>query len=193
MTETNARQTKQIMKLTFRELIIDKSKVDLTRLCSNWSWLLGGQEDLAFVSMAGDLFFIGQNDEINWLNTGLGDLVRVADTLEHFEERCREEENLEYWFLASVIEEILKTGVELKENEVFGYHLMPILGGDYSAGNLGPVDIYTHFQITGLICQETKDLPEGTTVESRVLEKKVDDTINDSEESAEESAGNRDY
>jgi hypothetical protein len=161
------------MKLTFRELCVDKSTIDHSRLCSSWSWLLEGQEDLAFISMAGDLFFVGQNDEINWLNTGLGDLVTVADDLKHFELLCLEEENLEYWFLASVVEDILKTGIELKENEVFGYHLMPILGGDYTADNLGPVDIYTHFQITGLICKETKDLPEGTTVESRVAEKGI--------------------
>jgi hypothetical protein len=161
------------MKLSFRELTKDKQGIDLTRLCSSWSWLLEGQEDVAFISLAGDLFFVGQNDEINWLNTGLGDLVTVADDMKHFELLCLEEKNLEYWFLASVVEDILKTGVELKDNEVFGYHLMPILGGDYTADNLGPVDIYTHFQITGLICQETKDLPEGTTVESRVLEKGV--------------------
>jgi len=179
------------MKLTFRELLKDKNAFDAARLCSNWSWLLEGQEDLAFISLAGDLFFVGQNNEINWLNTGLGDLVTVADDLKHFELLCLEEENLEYWFLASVVEDILKTGVELKENEIFGYHLMPILGGDYTADNLGPVDIYTHFQMTGLICKETKDLPEGTTVESRVAEKALRQSGTDEEaEPADEPEGN---
>jgi hypothetical protein len=152
------------MKPGFRDLIREVSKLDITRICQTWSWLMVGQEDLAFVSLAGDLFFTGINGEINWLETGSGQLRRVADNIEHFEQLCEDEDNLDYWFLSTLIGKLIDAGKILGENEVYGYSLMPMLGGEYSLDNCYPVDLYRHFELTGIICESTKDVADGTAI-----------------------------
>ena len=147
--------------LRLNDLVADKSKLDVARICAGWGWLLASQEDLIYISLAGDLFFCGAHEEINWLNTGSGDLIRVADNLAHFQELCEEPENLDYWFLASSVEELGRAGLVPGAGQVFGYKLLPLLGGDYSTANRELADAYLHFSLSGLICEQTKDVPEG--------------------------------
>ena len=45
-----------------------------------------------------------------------------------------------------------------------GYNILPVLGGAYSVENIKPTNIGTHLAFTGLICEQIKDLPDGTKV-----------------------------
>lgn len=154
--------------LTFQELIKDTNKVDLEDICSAWQWCLTNQKAVALISCVGDMFLIGKDNTINWLDTGSGQLKQIADNIEQFEALLDNEENVDNWFLATLVEELIKSGKTLKENEVYSFRQMPVLGGDYSIGNLEPTDISVHFSLTGQIAEKIKDLPDGTTVNIKI-------------------------
>jgi hypothetical protein len=39
-----------------------------------------------------------------------------------------------------------------------------VIGGEYSVDNIEPTDMNVHFAFSGQICQQVKDLPDGTKV-----------------------------
>ena len=52
----------------------------------------------------------------------------------------------------------------LKGNEVYSYKKLPVIGGEYSVDNMEPTDMSVHFAFSGQICEQIKDLPDGTKV-----------------------------
>lgn len=116
------------------------------------------------MTIFGDLFFIGKNGEINWLDTSCGKLTKVANDLDDFKVQLKIADNFNNWFLGWLHQDIENSKVKLKENEVYSFKQPPILGGDYSFANIEPIDISVHFHLAGQICEKTKDLPDGTKV-----------------------------
>lgn len=152
------------MKINLSEFVKDKSKIDLLDICSDWKWLISEQKSVLLVTVFGDLFFIGQSDEVNWLDTGSGKLTRVADSVKHFEELLNDNEKFSEWFMTVLYSELQQKGIKLNENEVYGFKKIPVIGGTYSSDNFEPTDISVHFSISGQICKQIKDLPDGTKV-----------------------------
>ena len=150
--------------MQFQDVIKDKSKIDTTDICEAWQWLIADQKSVLLVTIFGDLFLVGQNDEINWLDTSAGKLIKVANDVADFKAQLKINDNFDNWFLGWLHEDIEKSQIKLKDNEVFSFKKPPILGGDYSFDNLSPTDISVHFQLAGQICEQTKDLPDGTNI-----------------------------
>ena len=67
------------------------------------------------------------------------------------------------------LKDLIEKGMNLKENQVYSYKRMPILNGDYSLENFEMTDISVHFSMTGQICRQVKDLPEGTRINKVVI------------------------
>jgi hypothetical protein len=152
------------MTVKLSELVKDKSKIDLKDICSDWEWLVNEQKNVLLVTLFGDLFFIGSSDEVNWLDTGTGSLTRIAENVKHFEDLLEDKENFNDWFMVNFYLDLQKNHQKLKDNEVYSYKKLPILGGDYTTDNIEATDISVHFSVTGQICQQIKDLPDGTEV-----------------------------
>ena len=152
------------MTIQFQQLIKDTDKIDLEDICSSWQWCLGDQKSIALVSCVGDMFLIGNDDTVNWLDTSIGQIKKVADNLEAFELLLNIEQNIDNWFLASIVEQLILNGKTLKENEVYSFKTLPALGGAYSIDNLEITDISVHFSFTGQIHEQIKDLPDGAKV-----------------------------
>jgi hypothetical protein len=157
-----------ITMLSLQELTKDTIKVDLKDFCSAWQWCLTDQKAVALISCVGDMFLIGKDDTINWLDTSAGELKKIADNIQQFEEQLDNEANIDNWFLATLVEKLIKSGKTLKENEVYSFRQMPVLGGDYSIENLQPTDISVHFALTGQIAEQIKDLPDGTKINIKI-------------------------
>lgn len=141
------------------------ANIDTTDLLSRWEWCTGDITSIVLVTLLGDAFLLGDDGEVYWLQTDSGDLTEVADSMEEFNEMLDDEETFEEWFLTPVLEELLDAGKTLKENEVYSYKVLPVLGGDYTVDNIEPVDIRVHFDTTGKICEQIQDLPDGTEVD----------------------------
>ena len=159
------------MRLSIQQLTKDTRNVDLEDICSCWQWCLTDQKAVALISNVGDMFLIGKDDTINWLDTGTGELKKIAENVQQFEQLLNDETNIDNWFLPRLVEQLIESGKILKENEVYSFKVLPVLGGDYSIDNLEPIDISVHFAFTGQICEQLKDLPEGTKINSIKFEK----------------------
>lgn len=147
-----------------QHLIKDISKIDLENICSDWRWCLGNQKSVLLVSCVGDMFLLGNDGTVNWLETGFGQIEKVAENLREFEVLLEDEKNTDNWFLAPLVEEFIKQEKILKESEVYSFKLLPAMGGDYSEDNFEITDISIHFSISGQIHAQIKELPEGTKI-----------------------------
>ena len=129
------------MTFPFHLLIKDIDKVNLEDICSSWQWCLQDQKAVVLISVVGDLFLLGKDNTVNWLDTSTGKIAKVADDPEDFQQLLNNEANIENWFLASLVEQLISEGKTLKENQVYSFKKLPTLGGNYSADNLEPTDI----------------------------------------------------
>jgi hypothetical protein len=152
------------MTLDYRQFIKDISKIDLEDICSEWQWLLNDQYKPTVVSLSGDMFLTAEDGAIYWLDTGIGQLQKVAENGDAFKVALQDIDNIDMWLLASVVLDLREQGIILQENQVYSYKLMPILNGDFSIDNFETTDISVHFSITGQICRQVKDLPDGTPI-----------------------------
>jgi len=152
------------MTLTINQLTKDISSINIEDILSCWTWKTAGMKTVALVSVLGDLFLVGEDDAVYWLQTDGGDLKKVADSLQQFEQYLDDEEKVDNWFLPLLVEQLITAGKTLKENEVYSFKKMPVIGGEYSVDNIEPTDMSVHFAFTGQISKQIKDLPDGARV-----------------------------
>jgi hypothetical protein len=153
------------MSLDINDLCKNLDKINAKDLLAAWKWRTGEIRSVVLVTLLGDAFFLGNDKAVYWLQTDVGDVTRVAGSLEEFDDMLTDEETVEDWFLTPVLEELYEAGKTLKENEVYSYKLLPVLGGEYEANNIEPTDIKIHFSTTGRICEQIEDLPDGAEVD----------------------------
>jgi hypothetical protein len=152
------------MTLTINQLTKDISAVDIEDVLSCWTWKTADMKTVAAISVLGDLFLVGKDDAVYWLQTDGGELTKVADDLQQFEQYLYDVEKIHNWFLPSLVEQLITAGKTLKESEVYSFKQMPVIGGEYSVDNIEPTDMSVHFAFTGQISEQIKDLPDGTKV-----------------------------
>jgi hypothetical protein len=156
------------MTLAIDHLIKDISSVDIEDILSCWTWRTADMKAVAAISVLGDLFLVGNDGAVYWLQTDGGKLNKAADNLQQFEQFLTDEEKVDYWFLPSFVEQLITAGKLLKENEVYSFKKMPVIGGEYSVENIEPTDMSVHFAFTGQISEQIKDLPDGTNVSIKI-------------------------
>ena len=147
-------------------LIKDINKIDTTDICSDWKWLLDNQKEVILVSAIGDMFLLGKDNAIYWLDVGMGELTCAAENIDEFKNLLREEEIIDNWFLPQVVNELISAGKILEENQVYSFKRPPALGGDYSIDNFDTTDLSVHFSLFGQIHRQIWDLPDGTKINS---------------------------
>ena len=89
---------------------------------------------------------------------------KVSDSKEEFQEKLKDDNKVNEWFLVRLVEKIKENGLALTENHLYGYKKLPILGGEYKPENFELTDIEVHFELSGQIHKQIKDLPDGTKV-----------------------------
>ena len=157
-----------ISKWKLADLIVDSQDIDLEDICSCWQWKLEGSKSPVLISKLGDMFLIGDDNCIYWLQTDSGDLTKIADNLKHFEQMLQEDKNLDQWFLPALLDKLVNAGKLLGKNQVYSYKKLPVIGGEYSFENIDPLDISVHFAFSGQICEQIQNLPDGTKVKITV-------------------------
>jgi hypothetical protein len=152
------------MPFSIKGLTRDISKVTERDILSCWLWKLDQDMKIVMISNFGDLFLESEEGSIYWLLTDGGELKKIANDRNEFEKLLNKEEYIDNWFLPALVEKLLSVGMELEENEVYGLKKMAVLGGVYDIDNFLPTDMSVHFAFTGQICEQIKDLPDGTNV-----------------------------
>ena len=156
------------MEFTLEQLTKDLDKVDLEDILSDWLWLLKGIKGVALITVLGDIFFVGDDDRVYRLQTDMGEITKVAKDIEEFDELLQDEELIDEWFLPELVSELITNGKTLKENQVYRYIQQPIIGGEYTIDNIEPADMSVYFALSGQICEQVKDLPEGAVVNIKI-------------------------
>ena len=152
------------MEINWAELKIDLSKINLKNLLESWEWLIGNDKKIILISTIGDAFLEDSNGICYWLNVGEGIFEKVAENITEFETKLTNNEIVEDWFLVELVEELKKSGIKLTENNIYSYKTFPILGGEYLPENFEITDIEVHFEISGQIYKQVKDLRVRTKI-----------------------------
>jgi hypothetical protein len=158
------------MKRNLDDLTIRFNSDTSDRLTENWTWLIGKGKKVLLVSTIGDMFLTDSNKRVYWLDVGGGEFKLIADTIEDFDEKLKNVDQLNEWFMIDLATELRNSDNKLKDGQLFSYKKLPIIGGDYTVNNFAPLDILEHFAYTGDLHKQIKDLPDGTKVKIKILD-----------------------
>ncbi|PIQ46940.1 MAG: hypothetical protein COW03_17470 [Cytophagales bacterium CG12_big_fil_rev_8_21_14_0_65_40_12] len=154
------------MKISWNDLTVDFSHINPDKLLQDWVWLIGEGKKPILVSSIGDLFLTDKSGKCFWLNAGEGILEEVAESLEEFEIKLKDNKYVNEWFLIALVKIFKEKGFELTDRCLYSFKKLPVLGGEYEPENFEITDIEVHFSLSGQINQKIKDLPEGTNINS---------------------------
>jgi len=152
------------------DLTINVSRLDPKRIIATWDWLVGDIQKILLISKIGDLFFEGKDNQAYWLACDTGKLTNVADSITNFEQLLSDAAHVDDWFLPNLVNQLLNANITLGSDQVYSYYSLPVLGGDYSAENMRAANVYIHFEFTGLIFHQIKDLPNETKVKITITD-----------------------
>ena len=152
------------MKITWNDLKVNFNHIDQNRLTESWDWLIGTDKKPILMSSIGDLFLEDKNGICYWLNVGEGILEKVANDTKEFKTKLEDNEQVDEWFLIGLVAKLKESGLELTDKHLYGYKKLPVLGGEYEPENFELTDIEVHFELSGQIQKQIKDLPDGTKV-----------------------------
>lgn len=156
--------------ITWNDLKVDFNHIDQNRLTESWSWLIGTDKKPILMSSIGDLFLTDKNGACYWLNVGEGIFEKVTENVEQFKAKLKDNAQVDEWFLIGLVEKLKETGLKLKDKHLYGYKKLPVLGGEYEPENFELTDIEVHFELSGQIHKQIKDLPDGTKVNIKTTE-----------------------
>ncbi len=157
------------MPLTWNDLTVNFEHLDGSKLVEDWLWLIGSALPILITS-AGDVFLQNDTGEIIWLMTGSAELEKVADSYEQFQSKLQNDDLVSDWFLIRVIAELKAQGNELDPGNLYGFKMLPTLGGEYEPENFEQTDIEVHFSMSGQINFQIKDLPDGAEVNFKMVD-----------------------
>ena len=153
------------MGLKWKDLILDVDSVDWYNAMENWFWLIDDGLSPFILSTFGDAFFLNDDEEVFWLDTGEGEFLKVANSIDEFNQLIHDKDRLNKWFLPSVLEELKARGVQLSQGECYHYIIPPLAGGEYEAENFETANIIQHFHITGVVAEQAQVLPAGSPID----------------------------
>jgi len=156
------------MKTNLDDLTVEFNIDTADTLVESWTWLTGTNKKALLVSVIGDIFLTDSSKKVYWLDVGVGKLKVAADSIQDFEEKLEDVEQVNEWFMIALATELRLSANKLKGGQLYSYKKLPIMGGDYTVDNFAPLNIEAHFHYTGDIHRQIKDLPNGTKVEIKV-------------------------
>jgi hypothetical protein len=152
------------------DLIVRLDNVDSGRMLEFWRWLIPESHRPLFATALGDLFLAAPDGSVWWLDMGDGAFQAVADSEDEFRQAITDPDNNSLWFGAVLVDRLQAVGKVLKPGECYCYKLLPMLGGEYEPGNFLVYDVVKHFRVWGPIHEQLHNLPDGTTVEFKIVE-----------------------
>lgn len=151
--------------MTINDLSVPFQHLEREKLLSDWVWLIGKSKLPILITKAGDAFVQDtESKAVYFLDVVEGKLDEVASDGKEFTELLGNVEFVMEKFSVDLIAPILKGNSKLPDGCLYGWKMLPVIGGEFSTENLEPTEIQVHFSISGQIWSQSKDLPEGTNI-----------------------------
>jgi hypothetical protein len=152
------------MSIGWASLTCTPSDEAVKKLAESRGWILREPFAPVLFSALGDVFLEPDSGGVWWLNTGVGELTQVAESVQEFRELlCTE--LADEWFMPTLIERLHAAGKVLQAGQCYTYVTLPVFAeGRYEVENLNPVPAHEHFGLTGHILSEINGLPNGAKV-----------------------------
>ena len=150
-------------------LLIDED-LPIADPLAEWRWKLGGAAKVVALSRSGDAFVVQPGGQIQWLDTGAGEVQSVAGSQTEFEALLDDPRESARLLLASVVQEFERRHGPFPPGTCLGFTKLPALGGAYSIENRYRLSAAEHFGVTGDLHRQLRDLPDGAKVQIRVVE-----------------------
>jgi hypothetical protein len=151
------------MVLTLDDLTVSISHLDRNALLDDWRWLIGPTRVPLLITALGNAFVCDTVDGwVDVIDVGPGTLQRVAASRDELRARLRHREFVVEHFVPQIVARMREGGHVLAPGQVYGFKTPPPLGGEYSADNLQPMDIETHFSTLGQIHDRARSPAEQT-------------------------------
>ncbi|MCB1058569.1 MAG: DUF4262 domain-containing protein [Acidobacteria bacterium] len=128
-------------------VLVDPGSSGTESSLAPWRWLIGEDTRLLGVTLMGDVFLQDPKGKIRWLDTGQGQVERVAENEEEW--RRMLPSHGPRWLHAEVLEQLRAAGIELPPGQVFSWRLLPMLGGSLSPDNIDMVPPAVHLTASG--------------------------------------------
>jgi hypothetical protein len=155
------------MTVDIEKYLIPTDKLDLIKVLSTWTWLIGDKSVVA-LTKSGEALLKDDKGHLYFLDVGGGTIEFKADNYRDFFDKKLSYELTEELLLPAVVDKLEQHGIKLNPRQVYSYTQLPILGGTYDKNNMYALDIYEHYNITGDIHYKLKDTPDGTQVDIEV-------------------------
>lgn len=142
------------MNIPWNDLTIPFHDSIADDILKTWRWLVGKDKVIFIIAAIGDLFLRDEQNSIYWLSVGDGKLSLVADSVDAFKTKLRDESEVRDWFMIELIAQLKEEGKVLKAGEIYSYKRLLIQGGDYCTDNFLVENLEAHFLRTGQIHQQ---------------------------------------
>jgi hypothetical protein len=159
------------MAISVADYLIDQSGIDWPKALASWSWLVPPKFSVWLVNRFADLFLVLPDGTVHMLDVGAGTLTKVADSRDDFCTKIDEGDNANQWLMTPLVDRMLAAGVVLRPGHCYGFKTPPVLGGDYSVENAGPLSVWDYLGAYGSLHEQLRDLPDGSEVILDVVNK----------------------
>lgn len=146
------------------DYLIDLEGKDWEELLVGWRFLLPESFNVWLVNRVGDVFAVFEDDSVHMLNVGRGTIERVAANCDDFVTRIDQDDHVNTWMRANLVNRCVKSGLRLGDHQCYGFKLPPMLGGAYEVENIVVMDLHQHYSLLADLCEQTVELPDGTKV-----------------------------
>ena len=149
--------------------LIDQSGIDWNKALTSWGWLLPPKFDLWLVNRFGDLFIVPPDGAVYMLDVGGGTLTKLAESRDDFCDKIDEGDNANQWLMILLVDRMVAAGKILEAGQCYGFKFPPIIGGDYTVENAGPLPIWDYLGDCGSIHEQLREAPDGSHVTLKVI------------------------
>jgi hypothetical protein len=134
---------------------------------SSWSPLVPEGARILCTNLFGDAFLVDATGAVHMLSRSGASIEQVASSEEEFCEKLIHDE--EGWQLRPLADRCAAAGKTIGEGQCYAFTTPPFLGGDYSVDNVWVSPWREWFALTADLYNQTKDLPEGASVQVNVV------------------------
>jgi hypothetical protein len=139
---------------------------------ASWSWLVPSEFTLWLVNRFADLFLVLPDGTVHMLDVGAGTLSKIAESRDDFCTKIDEDDNANQWLMIPLVDRMVAAGVVLQPGQCYGFKTPPVLGGDYTVENAGPLPVSDYLGGYGSIHEQLRDVPDGSQVVLQVFNKR---------------------